>query len=84
MKGKTAAEARAELEAAGLKGDAVDTLLPHKVTHHQSHDTERCLSGNVYTTFVKRFSLKGFRGKQTEQLDRLQEAQSVHAGSARR
>ncbi|KAG8012980.1 Glucose-6-phosphate isomerase [Nibea albiflora] len=31
MKGKTAAEARAELEAAGLKGDTVDKLLPHKV-----------------------------------------------------
>lgn len=32
MKGKTPAEARKELEAGGLKGDAVEKLLPHKVT----------------------------------------------------
>nr|XP_046249069.1 glucose-6-phosphate isomerase a [Scatophagus argus] len=31
MKGKTPEEARKELEAAGLKGDAVEKLLPHKV-----------------------------------------------------
>ncbi|KAK7891011.1 hypothetical protein WMY93_022974 [Mugilogobius chulae] len=31
MKGKTSAEAQAELEAAGLKGDALHKLLPHKV-----------------------------------------------------
>ncbi|XP_077374036.1 glucose-6-phosphate isomerase-like isoform X2 [Festucalex cinctus] len=31
MKGKTAAEARRELEAAGLAGPALDKLLPHKV-----------------------------------------------------
>jgi glucose-6-phosphate isomerase len=31
MTGKTEAEARAELEAAGMKGDAVAALLPHKV-----------------------------------------------------
>jgi len=31
MKGKTAEEARAELEKAGLKGDALEHLLPHKV-----------------------------------------------------
>uniref|UniRef100_A0A8C4GXP3 Glucose-6-phosphate isomerase n=1 Tax=Dicentrarchus labrax TaxID=13489 RepID=A0A8C4GXP3_DICLA len=31
MKGKTPAEARKELEAGGLKGDAVEKLLPHKV-----------------------------------------------------
>ncbi|XP_028286438.1 glucose-6-phosphate isomerase a [Parambassis ranga] len=31
MKGKTAEEARAELEAAGMKGDALEKLLPHKV-----------------------------------------------------
>jgi len=31
MKGKTAEEARAELEAAGKKGDALESLLPHKV-----------------------------------------------------
>ncbi|RVE71405.1 hypothetical protein OJAV_G00051430 [Oryzias javanicus] len=31
MKGKTADEARGELEAAGLKGDALEKLLPHKV-----------------------------------------------------
>ncbi|KAM9351706.1 glucose-6-phosphate isomerase a [Symphorus nematophorus] len=31
MKGKTPDEARKELEAAGLKGDALDKLLPHKV-----------------------------------------------------
>ena len=30
MKGKTAAEARAELAAAGLKGAALEHLLPHK------------------------------------------------------
>lgn len=35
MKGKTPAEARKELEAAGLKGDAVEKLLPHKVTASQ-------------------------------------------------
>lgn len=32
MKGKTPEEARKELEAAGLKADAVEKLLPHKVT----------------------------------------------------
>lgn len=31
MKGKTAAEAKAELQAAGLSGSALDELLPHKV-----------------------------------------------------
>ena len=31
MRGKTPAEARAELVAAGLKGDALERLLPHKV-----------------------------------------------------
>ncbi|XP_040894735.1 glucose-6-phosphate isomerase a [Toxotes jaculatrix] len=31
MKGKTADEARKELEAGGMKGDAVEKLLPHKV-----------------------------------------------------
>ena len=31
MKGKTEAEARAELEAQGLSGDALAALLPHKV-----------------------------------------------------
>lgn len=32
MKGKTPEEARKELEAAGMKADAVEKLLPHKVT----------------------------------------------------
>jgi glucose-6-phosphate isomerase len=31
MKGKTLAEARAELEASGMKGEVLDALLPHKV-----------------------------------------------------
>ncbi len=31
MKGKTEAEARAELEAEGLSGEALETLLPHKL-----------------------------------------------------
>jgi glucose-6-phosphate isomerase len=31
MRGKTEAEARAELEAEGLSGDALEALLPHKV-----------------------------------------------------
>jgi len=31
MKGKTAEEARAELEQAGLSGDALERLLPHKL-----------------------------------------------------
>ncbi|MBA4382895.1 MAG: glucose-6-phosphate isomerase, partial [Sideroxydans sp.] len=31
MKGKTAAEARAELEASGMDAGAIETLLPHKV-----------------------------------------------------
>ncbi|HEX8141287.1 MAG TPA: glucose-6-phosphate isomerase [Pyrinomonadaceae bacterium] len=31
MKGKTAAEVRAELEASGLKGEELERLLPHKV-----------------------------------------------------
>jgi len=31
MRGKTRAEARAELEGAGLSGEALDRLLPHKV-----------------------------------------------------
>lgn len=32
MKGKTPEEARKELEAAGMKAEAVEKLLPHKVT----------------------------------------------------
>uniref|UniRef100_A0A8C9L6C8 Glucose-6-phosphate isomerase n=1 Tax=Pavo cristatus TaxID=9049 RepID=A0A8C9L6C8_PAVCR len=32
MKGKTADEARKELQAAGLSGDALEKLLPHKVS----------------------------------------------------
>ncbi|PWA22404.1 hypothetical protein CCH79_00016947 [Gambusia affinis] len=32
MKGKTAEEARKELEAAGMSGDALEKLLPHKVS----------------------------------------------------
>lgn len=32
MKGKTADEARKELQASGLSGDALEKLLPHKVT----------------------------------------------------
>lgn len=32
MKGKTPDEARSELEASGLKGEALEKLLPHKVT----------------------------------------------------
>ena len=36
MKGKTSAEARAELEAGGLKGEALDKLLPHKVRDTQT------------------------------------------------
>jgi glucose-6-phosphate isomerase len=31
MKGKTEGEAKAELEAAGIKGEALDRLLPHKI-----------------------------------------------------
>lgn len=31
MKGKTPDEARKELEAAGMSGDALESLLPHKV-----------------------------------------------------
>jgi len=31
MRGKTEAEARAELEAAGLSGDTLDSLLPYKI-----------------------------------------------------
>ena len=31
MRGKTAAEARAELAAAGMKGEAIERLIPHKV-----------------------------------------------------
>lgn len=31
MKGKTPDEARKELEAAGMMGDALEKLLPHKV-----------------------------------------------------
>lgn len=31
MKGKTSGEARKELEAAGMSGDALERLLPHKV-----------------------------------------------------
>lgn len=32
--GKTSEEARAELEKAGMKGNALDALLPHKVSPH--------------------------------------------------
>lgn len=31
MKGKTPDEARKELDAAGMKADAIEKLLPHKV-----------------------------------------------------
>ena len=33
MRGRTVAEARAELEAAGLSGEALEQLVPHKVFH---------------------------------------------------
>lgn len=32
MKGKTPEEARKELQAAGMEGDRLEKLLPHKVT----------------------------------------------------
>lgn len=32
MKGKSTEEAKKELEAAGLTGEALDKLLPHKVS----------------------------------------------------
>lgn len=32
MKGKTTEEARKELEAAGLSGEALEKILPHKVS----------------------------------------------------
>lgn len=32
MKGKTTEEARKELEAAGLTGEALEKILPHKVS----------------------------------------------------
>lgn len=41
MKGKTSEEARKELEAAGMKGDALEKLLPHKVTHTHTHTLVR-------------------------------------------
>lgn len=32
MRGKTTEEARKELEAGGLSGEALDKILPHKVS----------------------------------------------------
>lgn len=34
MKGKTTEEARKELEASGLSGEALEKILPHKVGDH--------------------------------------------------
>uniref|UniRef100_A0A8B9V4G4 Glucose-6-phosphate isomerase n=1 Tax=Anas zonorhyncha TaxID=75864 RepID=A0A8B9V4G4_9AVES len=42
MKGKTADEARKELQAAGLSGDALEKLLPHKVISKRPFNCE-CL-----------------------------------------
>lgn len=46
MKGKTPDEARKELEAAGMKADALKKLLPHKVT---ASLTTRLLSARTTT-----------------------------------
>lgn len=37
MRGKTTEEAKKELEASGLSGDALDNILPHKVSAVDSH-----------------------------------------------
>lgn len=39
MKGKTSDEARKELKAAGMSGDALEKLLPHKVTSLDQNTT---------------------------------------------
>lgn len=36
MKGKTTEEAKKELEAGGLTGEALETILPHKVSGSRS------------------------------------------------
>lgn len=47
MKGKTPDEARKELEAAGMSGDALEKLLPHKVRAHTW--THLCVTIRVET-----------------------------------
>lgn len=49
MKGKTEAEAKAELEVAGLKGNALAKLLPHKV-----FSGNRPTNSILYTTLTPR------------------------------
>lgn len=40
MKGKTTEEARKELEASGLSGEALEKILPHKVSQIKNKLTD--------------------------------------------
>lgn len=46
MKGKTSDEARAELEKSGMSGEALEALLPHKVSldHSETCTSSTCSS----------------------------------------
>lgn len=63
MKGKTPAEARKELEAAGMSADAVQKLLPHKVKKSVQQQEQQLADGtrHVVTDFsVSVFSPERF------------------------
>lgn len=49
MKGKSKAEAKAELEKSGMSGAELDSILPHKVTSHSSSSSSSSSSfcGNI-------------------------------------
>uniref|UniRef100_A0A3Q3JLJ9 Glucose-6-phosphate isomerase n=1 Tax=Monopterus albus TaxID=43700 RepID=A0A3Q3JLJ9_MONAL len=67
MKGKTSDEARKELEASGMKGDALEKLLPHKVKYSSVVTTmiplyltrTRRVSGSLYSMYEHKIFVQG-------------------------
>lgn len=43
MKGKTTEEAKKELEASGLSGEALEKILPHKVKLNEEEKKTLCI-----------------------------------------
>lgn len=52
MRGKSAEEAKIELEKAGLKGEELEKILPHKVAHSTPKITFQVFPGNRPTNSI--------------------------------
>lgn len=74
MRGKTTEEARKELEASGLTGEALEKILPHKVGHNHTHHNSYDSSYHTYCC-----ALQGIPRKPAHQLHHLQETDPLHA-----